>query len=260
MTRLDLRATDYPGATPITGTITLEIGDETVDALLTASLTPAPFESLLPIFRVITDELTARGVARAAADGRALSCRAGCGACCRQAVPIAAAEARAIAALVAAMPDDRRAVITARFAAGRAALAAAGVTTDFDAIGALDRDTRNALGARYFRVGVACPFLEDESCSIHPDRPLSCREYLVTSPPSDCADPAAGKVVGVPLAGHPSAAVIDRSHDIEGHGTVVLIDALDWTARHPPLPPEHPGIELALTTIARLPGKGADHG
>jgi hypothetical protein len=34
---------------------------------------------------------------------------------------------------------------------------------------------------RYFLQGVACPFLEAESCGIHPDRPLACREYLVTS-------------------------------------------------------------------------------
>ena len=50
---------------PITGTITLEIGDETVEAFLTASLTEAPFESLPPIFHAITDELTAHGAARA---------------------------------------------------------------------------------------------------------------------------------------------------------------------------------------------------
>ncbi|HEY5241787.1 MAG TPA: YkgJ family cysteine cluster protein [Polyangiaceae bacterium] len=30
---------------------------------------------------------------------------------------------------------------------------------------------------------VSCPFLEEESCSIHPDRPPICREYLVTSSP-----------------------------------------------------------------------------
>ena len=260
MVPLDLRAADYPGATPITGTITLEIGDEAVEALLTASLTPAPYETLLPIFHAITDELTARGIAREAAAGRMLSCRAGCGACCRQAVPLAATEARAIAALVAAMPDDRRAIVTERFAAGRAGLAAAGVATELEAIARIDRDARNALGIRYFRLGIACPFLEDESCSIHSDRPLSCREYLVTSPPDACADPSTGNVIGVPLAGRPSAAVTVRSRDIEHHGTVVLIDALDWVKNHPAALPEHPGIDLALTTIAQLPGKDIGNG
>ena len=249
---LALCAGAYPGAVPITGTITLEIGDERVDALLTASRTPVPFESLLPIFRAITDELTTRGIAREAASGRLLSCRAGCGACCRQAVPLAAAEARASAA---DLPDDRRAIVTARFAAGRAVLAAAAVATELEAIERLDRNERNVLGARYFRLGIACPFLEDENCSIHSDRPLSCREYLVTSSAVEYADPMKGQVVGVALAGRPSAAVTERSREIEGHRTVVLIDALDWVASHPAATPEHPGIELALTTIAQLPGK-----
>lgn len=257
---LHLRAADYPGANPITGTITLEIGDESVPALLTASLSEAPFDSLLPIFRAISDELTTRGIAREAAAGRAVSCRAGCGACCRQVVPLAAVEARAIAALVAAMPDARRAEVTTRFDNARATLAAAGVTTRAAEIAAMDRPARDAYGRAYFRLGLACPFLEDENCSIHPDRPLACREYLVTSPASACADPADASIRPVPLAGRASAAVTWRGKEIEGHGTVMLVDALDWAATHPAPEPEYPGIELALSTIAQLPGGGRNDG
>lgn len=43
------------------------------------------------------------------------------------------------------------------------------------------------LGAAWFGLGVAYPFLEDESCSIHKSRPLTCREYLVTSPAAACS-------------------------------------------------------------------------
>ena len=254
---LHLRAADYPGANPITGTIALEIGDESVPALLTASLTAAPFEAQLPIFHGIIEALAARGIAREAAAGRELSCRAGCGACCRQVVPLAAVEARAIAALVAAMPEPRRAVVSARFDAARARIAAAGVTTIAAEIVALDRAERDAYGRRYFQLGVACPFLEDENCTIHADRPLSCREYLVTSPASACADPHDDTIRPVPLAGRASAAVTARGKEIEGHGTVMLVDALAWAAAHPAPEPEYPGIELALSTIARLPGRPA---
>lgn len=181
---LQLRAADSDGMNPITGTITLEIGDETVEALLTASLTEAPFESLLPIFHAITDELTARGSAREESAGRSVTCRAGCAACCRQVVPLAAAEARHIAALVAAMPDERRRVLEARFADGRDALAAAGLTTQAAAIAVMGHTERDEYGRRYFRLGLACPFPENENCTIHPECPLACREYLVTSRPA----------------------------------------------------------------------------
>lgn len=252
---LHLRAADYPGANPITGTITLEIGDESVPALLTASITEAPFEAQLPIFRAISDELTQRGIAREAAAGRTLSCKPGCGACCRQPVPLAAVEARAIAALVAEMPEERQAALTARFKAARGRLAEAGVTTRGAEIAALDTAARDAYGRSYFRLGIACPFLEDENCTIHPDRPLACREYLVTSPASACADPRDDAIRGVPLAGYASKAVTLRSKEVDGHGTVILVDSLVWAAANPAPAPEYPGIELALTTIAQLPGR-----
>ena len=47
------------------------------------------------------------------AEGRTVSCRAGCGACCRQLVPIAEAEARRIRDLVEAMPEPRRSRVRA---------------------------------------------------------------------------------------------------------------------------------------------------
>lgn len=254
---LQLRAADSEGMTPITGTITIEIGDESVDAVLTASLTEAPFEALLPIFRTITDQLTERATVREIAAGRAVTCRPGCAACCRQAVPLAAAEARDIAALVEGLPEERRGVVTARFVAARAALAAAGLTTVAAEVAGLDRPARDAYGRRYFRLGIACPFLDDENCSIHPRRPLACREYLVTSPAIHCADPSDATIVSVPLAGRPSGAVTRRGKEIEGHGTVMLVDALAWAAEHPAPPPAYPGIELALSTIAALPGSAA---
>jgi hypothetical protein len=62
------------------------------------------------------------------------------------------------------------------------------------------------LGHLYFEPAIACPFLEDESCSIHPDRPLACREYLVSSPASACAHPSPESIerVDLPLLVHHS--------------------------------------------------------
>src|SRR5262249_9772433 len=55
------------------------------------------------------------------------------------------------------------------------------------------------IGLEYFRQAIACPFLEEESCSIYADRPITCREYLVTSPAEHCARPRADTVKQVPL-------------------------------------------------------------
>lgn len=39
----------------------------------------------------------------------------------------------------------------------------------------------------YFGLDLPCPLLADGVCSIRDDRPLACREYLVTSDPAHCA-------------------------------------------------------------------------
>jgi hypothetical protein len=45
------------------------------------------------------------------------------------------------------------------------------------------------FGLQYFNLVIPCPFLEDNSCSIYAERPLRCREYLVTSPAINCNSP-----------------------------------------------------------------------
>src|SRR2546423_1293709 len=71
---------------------------------------------LLPAAREMTGQATSVAVGKVQAEGRTISCRAGCGACCRQMVAISTVEARSLADLVASMPPERQAVIRSRFA------------------------------------------------------------------------------------------------------------------------------------------------
>jgi Fe-S-cluster containining protein len=131
-------------------------------------------------------------VVETAEAGKAISCRKGCGACCRQLVPISRTEGERLLDLVEAMPEERRGEIKRRFAAAEAILEPAGFN---DRAGKTDRE----LSTSYFALGVPCPFLEEESCSIHAERPLVCREYLVTSPAELCAGPVQAGVTPVPV-------------------------------------------------------------
>jgi Fe-S-cluster containining protein len=191
--------------------------------------------ALIPIARALGAAIAERVIAVEAAAERHVSCRKGCGACCRQVVPISISEARAIHALVEAMPEPRRSEIRARFAAIRDALTAAGLHETILDPTQIPEDGARALSFRYFKLGLACPFLEDESCSIHADRPVACREYLVTSPAELCADPAAEKINGVPRPMRVDTALIrcDPEAPPERATWVALSTALDWVAQHP---------------------------
>jgi Fe-S-cluster containining protein len=127
-----------------------------------------------------------------------ISCRKGCGACCRQAVPVSQPEAWMLADLVASMPPPRRKEILERFQKARERLDAEGFLARSLEKGS-SREEFQTLGLDYFRLGIPCPFLEEESCSIHPYRPNSCREYLVTSPAENCAQVGRLPVKTVPM-------------------------------------------------------------
>jgi Fe-S-cluster containining protein len=170
-----------------TATLRLTMGDLRIAHPITVPNAAVPAAEIVPALQGLVN-----AVVEAAEVGKAISCRKGCGACCRQLVPISRTEGEALLALVEAMPREQRKAVRSRFAAAEAAIAEAGLA---------ERGTRSdrEMSVAYFALGVPCPFLEDESCSIHPDRPLVCREYLVTSPAELCAGPQQEGVTPVPV-------------------------------------------------------------
>lgn len=162
-------------------------------------------------------------VVEAAEAGRSISCRKGCGACCRQLVPVSRTEGERLLQLVAGMPPGRRQWLSERFAAAEAAIAGADLT---ERKGRSDRE----LSAAYFALGVPCPFLEEESCSIHPERPLVCREYLVTSPAELCAGPTQEGVVPVAV---PKVSMAARRLQDDADDWFPLAMLMAWARRRP---------------------------
>ena len=164
-----------------------------VEVVLEAPREPAPLEVWLPFLQQLASAGAAAGEREAMAAGKRITCAKGCGSCCRQLVAISLVEARALAKLVEDTPEPRRSEIRARFADAVARL---------EASGALKRDILDDLAAAefplaetpeqrraagWFSLGIACPFLENETCGIHLSRPLVCREHQVTSPRESCA-------------------------------------------------------------------------
>ncbi|MGI4877344.1 MAG: YkgJ family cysteine cluster protein [Janthinobacterium lividum] len=236
----------------ITGEVVLRLEDETMTVTVTVPIGPTAMIDLLPLVNAASGAIVDRAIARAVAAGKTISCRAGCGACCRQPVPLAPAEARSLAALVAALPAPEQAVVRARFAAGQAAFAAAGVPVRGDRIFGSDLSEMRTRVAAYMAPYVACPFLVDEACSIHPERPTACREYLVTSPAEYCSLPTPETIDRVELPGSVSTAMATAEQDVEGVRRVLLIDSLDWVATHPAPLPVRTGPELIQHLFSKL--------
>ena len=198
---------------------------------------------LLPIIQDLSTSVSSLTEREAARVGRPISCREGCGACCRQAVPISPVEARMFSEWIDAQPEERREVLRARFRAAAARLEESGIAPAVRAVSPsskeepllLDKQTAHTLGLRYFALGIPCPFLEDERCTIHPIRPLRCREYMVASPAEHCAHPETKEVIGVkpPVLLSRVLGKWDASGGAHNSEFILLTMLDEWSASHP---------------------------
>jgi Fe-S-cluster containining protein len=173
--------------------VALETPDWAVELSLPVPVEPAPIEAWLPFLHALADEAAGLAAQAAGRAGKSVSCRKGCAACCRQLIAVSLVEARALARLVAAIAEPRQSEIRARFAQAAQRLAeisapeGVGVAAPDQDESPLIETAQQRLSAAWFAQQIACPFLEDEACSIHPSRPLVCREYQVTSPREGCS-------------------------------------------------------------------------
>jgi Fe-S-cluster containining protein len=214
-----------------------------VDLEITVPTEPVRLQDLLPVFQGLTDLIVEIATRTVEQDGLAISCAKGCGACCRQPVPVSASEARALRDLVEAMPEPQRSRLRLRFREAEARLADAGLREAFLHPTPAVVSEKQQLAMSYFRLGMACPFLEDESCSIHPHRPAACREYLVTSPACHCARPTPETIRMVSLPSKVSAVLraLDQQGQAGGSSWLALALALAWNDAHPGARPVQPG-------------------
>ncbi len=219
---------------------------------------------LLPVMQDFTGAVVQMAEQVAEREGKSISCCAGCGACCSQLVPIAPVEAIHLERVVDTMPEPRRSAIRKRFAEAIDRLQEAGMLEQLeDVMGAdnVDSAERQRIGDDYFRIGLPCPFLEEGSCSIYADRPLICREYLVTSPAVHCERPTPETIDVLPLPAKSARALIslgaERSSNSLKRRWIPLplalrfaqqVDRKDW-------PGEDPAVELFADFLERAQSK-----
>ncbi|MCK6475272.1 MAG: YkgJ family cysteine cluster protein [Phycisphaerales bacterium] len=232
--------------------VELTVYGGTLRASIPVPAGPVTATELLPVFRAVAEAVIHLSVKNAERQGRTVSCRDGCAACCRQFVPVAESEARFLISLVEGMPPARRAELKRRFAEAARRLDDAGLRDRLMAPETQPRDALKTLGLDYFRVGLDCPFLENKSCSIHPDRPLVCREYLVTSPARACDDLHGVEGVDLPL--RPSLALcrIDEQPSQTLVKTVPLAMIFEWAKSAGACPAPRPGPAIFDEFLRRL--------
>ncbi|MDP3158919.1 MAG: YkgJ family cysteine cluster protein [Reyranella sp.] len=225
-----------------TATLRLTVGDLRVVHPITVPSAPVPATEVVPALQGLVNAVVAAAEAGLTKSGETISCRKGCGACCRQLVPVSRTEGERLLALVGDMPTERRERLRARFAAAEAVLEGAGLVER-------GQKTDREMSLAYFALHLPCPFLEEESCSIHPDRPLVCREYLVTSPAELCAGPSQEGVTPVPV---PKVSMAARGLQDDGEAWFPLAGLMAWAKTRPSVGTRRTGPEWVQRFLSAI--------
>ena len=172
--------------------------------------------------------------AESAALADQISCRPNCTACCEHAIYATAAEIRSVRKAVAALPASQQAEIRSRSEAILARLDADGVQVE----------PSDEFAEQYFLMSEPCPLLFDGTCSVRDQRPLTCRNYIVSSDPEHCRDPRTGQFVRIRRRYAIPRGFVAVSHEF-GEQVHLLPEAL---LAAPPAPPDNEprrGTDLA---------------
>jgi len=211
-------------------------------------------QSILPFVQDVANEVINVAIVESENNGKKITCQKGCGACCSQLVPISETEIRYIAKMIKSMPKVKKQKLMHRFKEAKKAFEGAGLWDELMHPQTLPIERRREFGLAYFDVKQDCPFLEDGACSIHKDRPIACREYLVTSDPEFCNNPKEGKIDGVKVSNAPSNALGQLYDDDVNHTSnwVPLIVAPFWQGEYSNLPTKRSGKDWVERFLKNL--------
>lgn len=168
----------------------------------------------------MSDKAVAEAGRGAASRGEPVTCGKGCAACCRELIPVSPAEAFYLRELMISMPEEGRREMGKRFQGAGKRLMEAHNRDDF---------SFGDPGA-YFSLGIPCPFLSDEACTIHPHRPLACREHLAVSPAVYCGSFPNHSIQVLPIRGSMGEALSNLCAELLGSPPerITLLSALEW--------------------------------
>ena len=174
------------GATTIS--LELDILGKPVCFELKVANVQARLSDIAPLARTLSAKLVTTTLDRLRAEGKNVPCRKGCSACCHYLVPLSVPEVFRLAEDLSAMPASesgnlmRSSLDTARTILDR-------MPADFTMAESAQADESvrsKQLGDWYARLGLACPFLSDDLCVLYEQRPIACREHMVTSSARSC--------------------------------------------------------------------------
>ena len=197
-----------------------------------------PVTAIIPLLRRMGEEAQALEESRLSAAGETRSCTKGCSACCHMLVPLSPPEVFALNNFIHSLPAEKQDRISYRLAQAKSVLLAHGLWHRLIELGESpqppDDSILEPINREFYALRLACPFLEENMCSIYDERPAACRELLVTSPPERCDDIVMNEITPIhaPVRISPVLGWLWSELTESPPRLIPLPIVLDWGARH----------------------------
>jgi Fe-S-cluster containining protein len=153
---------------------------------------------IVPLARTISGRIADIVIDKHHKDGIEIACRKGCGHCCQShLVPLAVPEAFRLNEYIHSRHRDLRDAMLRSCLLAAQDILVQEPPESFTPPISEPVDSRSFLAHAptwYVSLGVCCPFLSNNVCTIYENRPLACRDYFVRGGSNACinADPTTG--------------------------------------------------------------------
>jgi Fe-S-cluster containining protein len=148
----------------------------------------AKLSEIIPLARQLSEKLSLSVTDKLHRNGISVTCHKGCSACCSYLVPLSVPEAFRLREEVLAMPQEQAGTILRSFLDSARKI----IDSKFHEHNVNDLShtnipvQKNLLSKWYAELNLTCPFLSDGICTTYEQRPIACREHLVTGSASLC--------------------------------------------------------------------------
>ena len=211
--------------------IGLEIASDTKPQHLyiRASVSPAKLSDIVPLARNVCDIIVQNKQKELQRLNITVPCRNRCSACCSYFVPVSVPEAFRIVEELNEMPEEKaKNILRLSLKAAEKMLADIPdnlILSDSAAVNSLEQFSR-----WYHKLNIICPFLSDHSCTEYGNRPLACREHLVTGSSESCKNPGSDSTSPVEMPVSIFHVISRLSVEFEGTGpeAIAFHLALPW--------------------------------
>jgi Fe-S-cluster containining protein len=185
-------------------------------------------KDVVPFVQQVALDIVCQAAAVSSQKGEPVRCCTGCTKCCYYPLPVSVPEAIYLVEYLLSLPVSKRHTILERFEKNELKC------SEYSLIEPLRESQRGIdvyrTGKAYFDLNLACPFLNEDRCGIHTDRPITCREHNVVSSPDLCRNPFAGETVPLGLQRHYSERLQAFANHLcnTGKGNVVMPLLFEW--------------------------------